>query len=256
MIDKRFIFTVTTGRTGTGYLAHLLGIFKGTTTYHEPEPAFSAHLRAAQQDPRTARQFLLEEKIPAICRLSISPIYIETSHLFCKGFLEPWLQINQLPTPDLILLERDFREVSLSFLSLHTIPARSETGQKFMLAPSDPTCFTQVENWESLNDYQLIYWYCLEIEERKRRYRSTVEECGGKCLTTSIERLQTVTGILEARNRLNLPALTSRGWMAYFRRRGTRINQKQKAKSEVEIDPQDLERWEKEVRQRTHVRGL
>ncbi len=250
MLDKRFIFTVTTGRTGTGYLANLLGIFPDTITYHEPAPAFSICLRQAQAEGGIARAFLLEQKIPAICRMSIRPIYIETTHLFCKGFLEPWLEMAELPAPDLILLERDLREVAASFLRLQTIPGKSPNGLKFLLAPWDKTCLTTVKDWEGLNDYQLCYWYCLEMEERKKLYRAMILKRGKKCYSTSIEQLQTLGGILNARRSLDLPALTMRGWLAYFKRRGNKINAKESSKTEIVLDERDLDLWEDEVKDR------
>lgn len=253
MVDKRFIFTVTTGRTGTGFVANLLGIFKGTTTFHEPDPSFNLVLRAAQDNPQVARDFLVDLKIPAICRMSVSPVYIETSHLFCKGFLEPWLEISELPIPDLIFLDRDFRKISLSNLSLRSIPGKSETGLKFYLAPWDKSCFTRVTDWESLNDYQLCYWYCLEIEERKKLYSQLIQAKGGRTLFTSIEHLQTVNGILEAQKSLELQPLTVHGWLAYFKRRSVNINKKEHAKEDVAFDPHQLDQWEAEVRQRTTV---
>jgi len=252
--NKRFIFTVTTGRTGTGYLAHLLGIFRDTLTFHEPDPSYVSCMRQAQADRAVARTFLLETKLPVIARQAIRPIYIETSHLFCKGFLEPWLEIPALPVPDLVLLERNLRDISLSFLSLHDVPGRSENGLRFLLAPTDPTCLTGLEDWQSMTDYQLLYWYCLEIEERKKRYRAMILAREGRCLRTSIEQIQSIAGILAVRRELALRPLTVRGWLAYFRRRKSKINAKTIAKTttnaKVEFDPHQLQDWEDEVRQR------
>ena len=255
LAEKRFIFTVTTGRTGTGYLAHLLGIFRDTLTFHEPDPSYVSCMREAQADREVARSFLLETKLPVIARQAVRPIYIETSHLFCEGFLEPWLEIPELPVPDLILLERNLREIALSFLSLHDVPGRSEKGLRFLLAPWDPTCLTGLEDWQSLADYQLLYWYCLEIEERKKRYRAMILERGGRCLRTSIEQIQSIGGILAARKGLALRPLTVRGWLAYFKRRKSKINAKTASKADVVFDPQLLQDWEDEVRRRLIVKS-
>jgi hypothetical protein len=252
VFKKRFIFTVTSGRTGTGYLAHLLGIFRNTDTYHEPAPAYDLVLREVQHHPEIAHSFLVNSKIPAILGMSASSIYIETSHLFSKGFLEPWLNIPGLPVPDIILLTRDHREVSLSFLSLNSIPGKSNKGMRFMLAPSDPSCFTEVDGWESFNDYQLCYWYCLETAERRSQYRALIQSKGGRTFSTSIDRLQTLSGFLDAKKQLELPNLTAHGWVGYLRRRSERINRRENAKSEIFLDVHDLAVWEEDVRKRTH----
>ena len=252
MFKKRFIFTATSGRTGTGFLSHILGVFRNTDTYHEPAPAYDLVLREVQTNPEVARSFLVNSKIPAICGMSGSQIYVETSHLFCKGFLEPWLKIPGLPVPDLILLTRDHREVASSFLALNSIPSNSNKGLRFMLAPADPGCFTEAEGWENFNDYQLCYWYCLEIAERRSQYRALIESRGGSTLSTSIEQMQTISGLLDAQKQLGLPALTPHGWLSYMRRRSTRVNHRENSKAEIQLNPQDLAKWEEEVRKRTH----
>ena len=251
MINKRFIFTVTTGRTGTLFLANMLPIFKGVTALHEPLPSFSSHIREIQSNPKIASDFLINEKVPAILHSSPSPIYAETSNFFCKGYLEPWLEIDDFPTPDLILLNRNFRKISLSNLALKVIPAKTQQGLKFMLAPFDESCLTTVENWKDLNDYQLCYWYCLEIEERKKRYAKLIEQRGGLYVSTSLVRLRTINGILELRRKLDLAPLNLHGWLSYFKRRREHLNQKLKSKAKLEITPESLSEWEEEVRQRT-----
>ncbi len=255
MIDKRFIFTVTTGRTGTLFMANLLPIFKGVTGLHEPEPKFVHHLREVQTNPKIAKDFLINEKVPAICRSVQTPIYLETGHYFCKCYFEPWLEIGEFPTPDLILLDRDWRKIALSFLALNAIPARTEKGLKHFVAPFDPTCYTRLEDWEKLTDYQLCYWYCLEIEERKKQYSRMVQARGGHVLATSIKRIQTIEGILDARSKLAFAPLSLRGWLSYFRRRKTQLNQKVETKAKITFDPGLLDDWEAETRQKTIPSG-
>ena len=85
---KRLILTVATGRNGTGYVSHLLHGMPGICCLHEPDPQFYTVMRAVQTDPGLAERFLLEQKLPAI-RSFPEPVYFETSHLACKGFLEP-----------------------------------------------------------------------------------------------------------------------------------------------------------------------
>jgi hypothetical protein len=84
----RLILTVTPGRSGTVYLCELLKSVPGIYSAHEPEPKFSDVMRAVQYDPAIARRFLLSQKLPAIRRYAQST-YVETSHLACKGFIEP-----------------------------------------------------------------------------------------------------------------------------------------------------------------------
>jgi hypothetical protein len=253
MIEKRFIFTVTTGRTGTLFMTNLLPIFKGVTALHEPKPKFSLHTREIQTNPQLAKDFLINEKVPAILSTLKTPIYIEMSNFFCKGYLEPWLEISEFPIPDLILLNRDLRKISLSNVALSVIPARTEQGLQYMLAPFDPTCFTHLEGWESLSDYQLSFWYGLEIEERKKQYARIIQDKGGRVLSTSLDQIKTVKGILEAKDKLGFAPLSLHGWASYFKRRRERLNLKKNSKAEVTYDSHQLDDWEAEVRQRMTV---
>ena len=84
---KKLVFTVATGRCGTAFFSEILRLVPGATSLHEPEPQYAEVLRQVQQQPETARAFLIQQKLPVIAR-DQKNIYIETSHLFCKGFLE------------------------------------------------------------------------------------------------------------------------------------------------------------------------
>ena len=76
MRNKRFIFTVTSGRSGTKYLARIIGLFGDTLSLHEPEPSYVMCMREVQSDPNLAVRFLLEKKIPAISRDASKRIYV------------------------------------------------------------------------------------------------------------------------------------------------------------------------------------
>lgn len=216
MNPRRFIFTVTTGRSGTAYLASLLNLCRNTVGVHEPFPSFVRCMRAVQSNQELARKFLADEKIPTIFKMYRgSPIYAETSHLFCKGFLEAWLEFGSIPTPDLILLDRDLRKVALSMFSLRTIPGKNKSGLRWYLSPTDPTCLTTVYKWQELDDYQLCYWYGLEIEARKRQYAETIVQNGGKIAHTSIADLKKPGGLSRLRRELDLPNMSLTNYIRF-----------------------------------------
>jgi hypothetical protein len=164
--SKSLIFTVTPGRSGTKYLAALLGSVPGVAAYHEPLPDFVTVLRRAQQDPEVAFAFLRDAKLPFIESLE-TPIYAETSHLFCKGFFEPAILLGL--QPKLIILRRPPSEVAWSLLERETVPARTPYGSLYLLDPRDPGVMP-LPGWERMTDYQLCFWYALEIERRQLKY--------------------------------------------------------------------------------------
>ena len=173
-IDKKLIFTVTPGRSGTSYLAQLLAAIPGVSAHHEPDPNFVQVMRRIQMDPAMAYHFLYEHKLPAIAR-NPSPIYIETSHLTCKGFIEPMLRMGLRPS--LIILRRPPREVAWSYLLKETVPTRTTLGIRYLLEPRDLNVLPLIR-WESASDYQLCYWYALEIERRQMDYIHLAREFG------------------------------------------------------------------------------
>ena len=166
IFDKRLIFCVTPGRSGTNYLAKLLEKVPNVGAYHEPHPNFAQAVRLLQAKPSIAHSYLLQFKFPAIMQ-DPNPVYVETSHMACKGFLEPMIRMGL--RPDLIFLRRAPREVAWSFTQRHCIPGRDIYGNRDLVHPTDIGGFP-LPNWESYSDYQLCFWYALEMERRQLLY--------------------------------------------------------------------------------------
>lgn len=213
-LPARLCFTITTGRSGTEYLARVLDLFRGVHAEHEPKPTFSSAFRTVCSAPWTAREFWLEHKLPRIARTR-EPFYVETSHLACKGFLESAIELGLRPT--LVHLVRDPRAVASSLFALNTIPGRTFKGIKYYLAPSDRVFLPLPGDLERVTDYQLCYWYCLEVEERARVYRDRFEPLGVEIVRVELAELATAEGVLALGMRLGLGAPSARGklWLAH-----------------------------------------
>ncbi len=248
--SKRLIFVVTTGRSGTSYLARTLRQIPRISCFHEPQPRFSNVMRSAQTHPNLARQFWAEQKLPAIEKAP-HPIYIETSHLFCKGFVEPLLDLGYLP--DLILLSRSPRSVAKSFYLLDDVPGRTPHALHWLLSPDDPGVLP-LPNWRELHNYQLCYWYCLETERRAHAYGAMLTERGAKVVPLAFKDMFTAAGMWRLVSDLSLPRLDPVAWVRYFVHRGKKANIKSAAKAEksVSLPPDDvLDELEQEVRSLT-----
>jgi hypothetical protein len=197
---KTLVFTITAGRTGTTYLQELLGLFPDTTSLHEPNPAFVSVLRLAQHDPNVARQFLLEYKLPCIAA-SESGRYVEVSHLLCKGFLEPLLEFGL--RPGLVVLRRSPGRIAASYLARRTVPARTKLGLKYLLHPGDPGVLP-LPQWTRRSDYQLCFWYALEIERRQAAYMRELGVRGITCVDVTAEELHDADRFLALARTLRL----------------------------------------------------
>ncbi len=242
--QKRLIFTVTTGRSGTAYLSTVFGYARKTHSFHEPSPEYVQVLRDIQKDPKLADTFLLEKKIPAILD-DDADIYVETSHLACKGFLESWLRLGIVP--DLIIHRRSPRDVALSMYRMGTIPARTDKGLKFYLSPSDPGVLN-LADWQRLHDYQLCYWYCLEIERRAELYKKVFGQKGARVTETTLEGLKTFVGLTNCFSDLNLkmkfPAWLTR--LRFLRSIGVKVNESKETKKDVRF-PDNINELESQV---------
>jgi hypothetical protein len=177
----RLIFALTPGRSGSKLLAHLLANLCDVQAEHEAAPRLNFVLRAVQAAPESARWWLFGEKLPAIAdRLDGRP-YADISHLYCKGFVEPLLQMRL--KPDFIILTRPAREVASSMMAIGSIPERTSAGRLVLIGPSDPGVVVP-ESWREWSDYQLCFWYAREIERRQRYYELLLPDAG--CRVTRI----------------------------------------------------------------------
>ena len=245
---KRLIFTVTTGRSGTAYLTEVFNYMKNVHALHEPAPEYVEVLREAQSDRVVAEKFVVEKKLPAIARVE-APIYVETSHLACKGFLEVFLDHGLLP--DLVIHRRPIRQISLSLLKMGTIPGRNEKALRFYLQPSDPGVLP-LPGWERLSDYQLCFWYCLEIERRAQGYAALFKARGARVVETTLDGLKTLQGLDEVLKGLDLrmkfPSFFYR--VRFLRNSRFKVNESSITKKKVAI-PINLNEQEMQVRQLT-----
>ncbi|MEM6843544.1 MAG: hypothetical protein AAF632_15050 [Bacteroidota bacterium] len=247
--SKKLVFTVTTGRSGTGLLAEKLKYINSADIYHEAEPGFHNHMRAVIEGKEDAKDFLFDQKLPFIERLS-SSIYIETSHLFCKGFLEPLLEIGIIP--DLILLRRPERDTAKSLYQLGTIPGRNKKANKFYLMPSDSKLYLPLSSWQDMHDYQLCFWYTLEIIRRQQIYHRLVKVLGGKVVEVTLDDISKGQGIKKITDSIKLPPVPF--WSSW--RRNKKVNTKTKKKRAFDIPDSDLFDMEREVYNATDFFGV
>ncbi len=242
---KRLIFTVTTGRSGTTHLAFCLRLFARVDARHEPRPKFSDAFRTILARPEAAAEFWLERKLPRIAR-SRKPIYAETSHAACKGFLEPLFELGY--RPDLIHLVRNPRDVAASLLRLGTVPGRSYRGVKYYLGPDDPgVLHLAVPEQREPPDYQLCYWYCLEIERRARELARRFAPLEVAVHRVELSEIQTPAGIAALGRRLELGPLRPLAPLALRTLRARHRNRRLEKKNDHRLPPAELDALEAEV---------
>lgn len=248
----RLILTVTTGRSGTAYLAQLYESTALLASLHEPPPQYqSVMLDLQREGPAAAQRFIETVKLPEL-RKTNAPACLETSHYACKGFLEAYVQAGHVP--DLILLSRDPRSIASSwFIMGADFHGKKESILKHLLHPEDRRrLYLHLPGWQAFNNYQLCYWYVLENQYRQAHYQQALAAHGASVYATSLERLQDPWEMIRLGQWLGLEAGNLEGAAA---RTGMRINDRSHIKTPARQERQerlnrlDLDRLEEEVRQ-------
>jgi len=243
---RRLIFTISSGRSGTEYLAQALGLFAAVEARHEPKPRFSSVFRAVVAAPHVAREFWEQEKLARIER-GRRPIYAETSHLFCKGFAASLVELGRRPT--LVHLVRDARATALSLLALDAVPGRRLRGVRYYLSPSDPNHLPvdarEVERW---SDYQLCYWYVLENRARAAALQQELAPHGVRVVRAELAALQDEAGLGALGTQLELGPLSALGRLRLGGLLRRRVNAKDHQKRALQLAPAQLDDWETAVR--------
>lgn len=242
--NKSLIFCVTNGRSGTKALAALFRRLPHVHACHEDKPSFHLLMRWVQQNPTLAEDFWLHTKLPEIGK-SPKPIFLDTSHVFAKGFIEPLLAIGG--RPKMVFLKREPRLIAKSMMALGDIPGRSRRALKWYLAPDDPV-FLHLEDAGRLSDYQLCYWHALETEARQEHYRKL---CQARNLHFAEAEIQTLNDLaafekLCAELAINL---TDNDRVNLQEQIGCTINSRTTEKKSAAAFPVDYEKAEAEVRQ-------
>jgi len=197
---KRLVVAVTAGRSGTTYLARLLATLPDTTSRHEAAPHYFYAMRQAQHDPDAARRFLLEYKLPTIAAAPTAR-YADISHLLCKGFFEAYLALGIVP--GVVLLRRHPRAVAASWLTRRAVPGRMKHGLRLHLHPGDPGVLP-FPGWGRATDYQLCFWYALEIERRQHDYAALLQRHGGTYVDVTADELHDAPRFLQLVETLGL----------------------------------------------------
>ncbi len=197
IVNKRLIFVISPGRCGTAWLAKTLDYIDGVTAVHEPDPGFVGLMRYIQHAPQTvAAKWWQKEKLPAIEKYE-GDVYIETSLLFCMGFVEP-LQACGVDF-EAIVIKRPARDIALSHYWRGSIPGRTVLGFRYKIIPSD-ICSVPIEEPETLSDYQLCYWYALEIAARQEHYQRSINAA----YVTHFDDMVTLEGLTRLTHKLGL----------------------------------------------------
>ena len=132
----KYIFCINTGRSGSNYLGELFTYADGAISMHEMRPiGHSEEMREFLKGNHEPMRKLTKKKLNIINdSCPNGEVYIETSHMFIKGF--GWILAEILPHDEIgvIILNRDKSKIVSSFHSIDSV-ALTYRGQNWMITP-------------------------------------------------------------------------------------------------------------------------
>jgi hypothetical protein len=166
---RRYIFSVNSGRAGSGFLSELLGTDKRVQSYHEPRPRMTGSwMVRALMDPESSKE-VRRVKVSAInvlaARRPAQRIYAETSHMFCKSFHD--IVLGAYSDVDVIILRRDIAATLKSCLDLGFFSHGNAAWPMWMHQPGEHGSFLQIPiDFVARDTNERAILYLLDIEKR------------------------------------------------------------------------------------------
>jgi hypothetical protein len=173
--DRHLIFSINSGRSGSKYLAQLLGTARDVQSFHEAEPKMngefiemvnSAPLKSSQE-----RRRVKAAAIAAILRASPpEKIYAETNHAFIKTFFD--VVLEDFGNVDVVILRRELALVLKSFIELGYFSPLNPLSFSWMSSPNAATAVLPAIGPDAaLDQFDLSIAYLLDIEARAVRFK-------------------------------------------------------------------------------------
>lgn len=176
LADRRLLFCINSGRSGSKYLATLLGSAAGVRSFHEAEPKmnleFTQWINTLPYDATRERREVKAAAIAGILRgMGPGEVYAETNHMFIKTFYD--VVLAAFPQAEVIVLRRSLPRVLKSFIEMGYFSALNPRGPEWMSSPNAVTAaLPAIGPDTSLDPYDASIAYLLDVEARAQRFRA------------------------------------------------------------------------------------
>jgi hypothetical protein len=179
-MPRTCVFTITTGRSGTMFLAELLDAnLPGAEVYHEilDYGAFGAHTPDVS-DMRQFNAFGNNEKVQSFWRQKLLriaakpvPVYVETAHMLAKaGLMENLALLADETQVCVVLLRRDVAKIVSSMLCNGDFVNKGDIWLWY-LDPDYPRAIVDPTPFRPRGRAGIILWYVCEMLTRAEYYR-------------------------------------------------------------------------------------
>jgi len=200
---EAYVFSATTGRSGSLTLANVLESLEDAVVFHEPDPIMhSRHLSGPERLASLDELFWRRKRIEVHRAARGHRYYVETNHQFVKGFADQaaaWFG-DRLRV---VHLRRDPVSVAASFYRMSSIPGLPRRGSLWLLDPRSGDNLIQLGevlfgDGEFSHDYYKCLWYWYESEARAQQFRERYPRVPVQMITTAdLNELEKVRGLLQ-----------------------------------------------------------
>jgi hypothetical protein len=173
--QRRLIFSINSGRSGSKYLAQLLATAHQVTSFHEAEPKMSGEfIDMINTKPMEASREKRRVKAAAIAEVlrgsGPEEIYAETNHTFITTFYD--VVLEEFHNVDVINLRRDLALVLKSFIEMGYFSPLNPLSFAWMSSPNAVTAVLPAIGPDTtLDQFDRCIAYLLDIEARAERFK-------------------------------------------------------------------------------------
>ena len=205
---QRLIFSANVGRSGSGYLAKLLGSVPGVDAGHERLPAmvgaWARRVFANGLEESFEARRIKSCAIKAELSISESHTYVDTSHMFVKTFADVVAHDFPAEAITVVSLRRNVIDLVGSFFELDEFGPIRGPWHDFLQLPTSPSSRFRLDLDEVESQFDLIFGYLVDQHIR-------VEELRGSAapwtwVDAQLEVITTIDGAQELLSTLGLVA--------------------------------------------------
>lgn len=210
LLNRKLIFSINSGRSGSNYLAELLGTAENVQSHHENLPYMSgkytdmvngAFYQKSFDDRKVKNESIKRELI----NLPRDRIYCETNHMFIKTFHD--VILSEFNNVKVLILRRKLSRVLKSFVELGYFSDKNPYALNWMTSPNAETAAIKpVDDSEKLDQIDRCIAYLIDIEARTVRFQKDYPQVD--CYAVRLEDLNNVEYVREMFNRIGVNPTT------------------------------------------------